>query len=222
MAFGPRMQLDVGDLKIELAPLSQEVLSEFVSPGLQQASVTKYLNSTTAPVLEDEHEWFEKTRLAEDTITWGIYVRDGEKRLLIGNTSLTDITKGHTIQAVSGSMIFRKDYWGKGIASTIHKARTWYVFDQLGFTRVKSAVIHGNVASRKALEKSGYRLVYVERNTAFIDGQLRHQDNLECINPSQTAWSLWWGHDTPPTDAVDARNCTLDAMAWAKEHVTLL
>jgi len=222
MAFGPRMQLDVGELKIELAPLSKEVLGEFVSPGLQQASITKYLSSTTAPVLEDEHEWFEKMRLAENAITWGIYVRNGEQRVLIGNTSLTDITKGHTIQAVSGSMLFRKEYWGKGIASSIHKARTWYAFDQLGFTRVKSAVIHGNVASRKALEKSGYRLVYVERNTVFVDGQLRHQDNLECVNPGEVAWNLWWGGDVPAKDAVDARERTLDALKWVKENVTLL
>jgi ribosomal-protein-alanine N-acetyltransferase len=197
-------------------------MKEFVSPGMQQASITKYIGRRIAPVFEDELEWFERTRGEKNSLIWGIYVVEKNTRLLIGNTGLTDITYGHTIQATSGSMIFRKEYWGKGIASSIHKARIWYVFYQLGFTRIVSAVIDGNVASRKALEKSGYQLVYVERNAAFIDGKLLHEDNMECLNPLEPAWQLWWGADEPTKAALEARNRTLKVMEWASKNVTLL
>lgn len=222
MAFGPIMQLKVGELNLELAPIAKDDMKNFVSLGMQQASITKYLARRAAPVLEDELEWFDKTRAEKNSLIWGIYVVEDESRQLIGNTGLHDITHEHLIQSVSGSMIFDKAFWDKGIASSIHKARTWYAFTQLGHDRVKSAVVQGNVASRKALEKSGYNFVYTERNVAFTDGKLRHQDNFECLNPAELPWQKWWGGDTPTEASLAARAKTLEVMRWAEENVTLL
>ena len=220
MAFGPRMKLTVGDLTIELSPLTKESMGEFVE-GMQQVKVTKYLARQFAPTLEDEYEWYDKVRADSTRLIWGIWVIDGSERTLIGNTSLFDITRQHIHQATSGSMIFRQDYWGKGIASAIHKARTWYAFEHMGLHRVMSAVIHGNIASRKALEKTGYEHVYVERNTVFVDGALRHQDNLAVLNPSDTFWTQWWHGDRSPKRSLEARKRTHDAISWARQHVKL-
>ena len=220
MAFGPIMQMTVDGLQIELAPLGKAVMEQFVQPGMQQHGVIKFL-SQNANVVEDEEEWYEKVRKNPDGIVWGIWVVDGDERVVIGTTALHDITRGHTKQATSGSMIFRKEYWGRGIASRIHMARTWYAFQEIGLDRIMSAVIHGNVASRKALEKSGYDLVYVERNTSFSEGVLRHQDNLECLNPGELFWARWWHGDRPTKRMTDARKRTQAAMQWASENVTL-
>jgi RimJ/RimL family protein N-acetyltransferase len=223
MAFGPIMQVKVGELLVELAPLTKENVGEFVRDGgMQHASITRYLDRRAAPVLEDEHEWYERVRGEKNSLTWGIYLVEGEKKTLIGDTTLFDIAKKHIHQATSGSMIFRQEYWGKGIASAIHKARTWYAFQHLGLHRIMSAVIQGNVGSLKALQKSGYDLVYVERNTVFVDGQLRHQDNLECLNPNEPFWTQWWHGERPPKHSLESKKRTVDALAWAKEHVTLL
>jgi len=46
-------------------------------------------------------------------------------------------------------------------------------------------------------------------------------DNFECINPLDLFWSQWWHSDEPPASAVEARQLTLQAMAWAEENVTL-
>jgi RimJ/RimL family protein N-acetyltransferase len=223
MAFGPIIRVKAGDLLIELAPLTKENVPLFIeNGGMQHASVTKYLNRTSAPVREDELEWFDRTRADKESLVWGIYIVEGDTRLLIGNTALTNITRKHIHQATSGSLIFDKSYWGKGIASSIHKARTWYAFQYLGLHRIMSAVIHGNVASLKALQKSGYDLVYVERNTVFVDGKLRHQDNLECLNPNEPFWSQWWHGERPPKHSIETRKRAAEAFAWAEEHVTLL
>lgn len=221
MAFGPVMRLTVGELTIELAPLTKESVGEFVA-GMQRASVTKYLSLRTAPTLEDEIEWFDRTRAERTSLVWGIWVIQGSGRLLIGNTALADITKKHIHQATSGSMIFRKEYWGKGIASAIHKARTWYAFQHLGLHRIMSAVVHGNVASLKALQKSGYELVYVERNDVFVDGQLRHLDNLECLNPLDSFWGQWWHGERPTPRLAKARQTTRSVLDWAEKNVELL
>ena len=223
MAFGPIMHVKVSDeLNIELAPLSKDVMGEFISPGMQQASITKYLSHRNGFVLEDEEEWYEKTRKETNSIVWGVFVLSGDKRTLIGSTSIFGIERKHIHQGTTGSLLFASEYWGRGIASAIHKARTWYAFQQLGLHRLKSAVLQPNIGSRKALEKSGYTYVYTERNVEFVDGELRHHDCLECLNPNEPFWSQWWHGERVPNRSRDARNRTRDALVWAENHVTLL
>lgn len=222
MAFGPIMRFSAKDnLQVELAPIAKEDLAAFVSPGMQQAGVFRYLGRQTAPVLEDEHEWFEKVRTQNDSIVWGIWITEGRKKKLIGSSGLHSIERQHIFQATSGSLIFDPSYWGKGIASSAHKARTWYGFWYMGLVRIKSAVIHGNVGSRTALERSGYFFHSLERNVEFVDGRLHHMDNLECLNPADWAWRQWWGTDRPTTRAREARPNTQQTMDWAEKNVTL-
>lgn len=223
MSFGPIMRFEVGDLSIELAPLTKESMVEFVAPGMQQYGVFCYLGATAAKVEEDEFDWYEKTRKDDTSIVWGIWAIEKDQRILIGNSALNGIETGHGFmrQATSGSMIFRQEYWGKGIASAAHKARTWYAFKYLGLHRIMSAVVQGNEGSLKALTRSGYTLVYVERNTAFIEGEVRHQDNLECLNPIDTFWSQWWHGDRPTRRSNEARLLTQSVIDWAEQHVQL-
>ena len=233
MAFGPILRFTASELRIELAPLTKEAVSEFVSHahggGLQQRSVSQYLGLSQAPTAEDELDWFDKTRADRHSLVWGIWLIEGEgvsqTRTLIGNSALTDIGQdGHTRlirQATSGSLIFRKEYWGKGIASAAHKARTWYAFQHLGLHRIKSAVIQANGGSRKALERSGYTFVYTERNEQYGDGRFHHLDCLECLNPLDLFWSQWWHGDRPTKAAREARTKTREALAWAEENVEL-
>ncbi len=228
MAFGPIMRFKVGDLTIELAPLIKEEMGQFVNlehgGGMQRHVVTRYLGRQTAPVLEDEYDWFEKVRASTDII-WGIWLVEDDKRILIGNSSLSGIgEQGHSgfiRQATSGAMIFRPEYWGMGIASAAHKARTWYAFKYLGLHRIMSAVIQDNGRSSRALAHSGYNYVYTERNETFINGQLRHMNCFECLNPLDLFWRQWWHGDRPSASALRARQLTLQALAWADENVEL-
>lgn len=227
MAFGPIMRFVVGELNIELAPMTRESMGEFIAHGggMQRHSVTRYLSRQAAPVLEDEYEWFDKVRANENSLNWGIWVVEASERILIGGSGLHDIgQEGHAgfiRQATSGSMIFRPEYWGRGIASAAHKARTWYAFQHLGLHRIQSAVIRGNGGSSKALSRSGYTLVYTERNECFEGGELRHMDCFECLNPLDLFWRQWWHGDTPPAASRQARQLTRAVMAWAEENVEL-
>lgn len=229
MAFGPIMQFRVGELDIELAPLEREAMQAFTDQahggGMQRHSVTRYLARSFAPTSEDEQEWYEKARKDKTTLLWGIWLIEGETRTLIGNSSLNGIgAGGHTPlmqRATSGSMIFRPEYWGKGIASGAHKARTWYAFTQLGIHRLDSAVLQSNKGSRKALERSGYTYTHTERNDKFSDGKLHHADYFECLNPLDFFWDQWWHGDAPTKQSLEARARTKDALEWATTHVTL-
>lgn len=229
MAFGPIMRFSIGELQCELAPLTRESMAEFINlehgGGMQRLSVRQYTGNTTAPTLDDEQEWFDKTRKSKDSLVWGIWVIEKGTRTLIGNSALEDIgTEGSPLirQATTGSMLFRKDYWGRGIASAAHKARTWYAFQHLGLHRLKSAVIQKNGGSSKALSRSGYNFVYTERNELFADGALHHLDCFECLNPNEAFWTQWWHGDRPSASAREARTRTQEALAWAQQNVELL
>ena len=223
MAFAPIMKLttDQGD-HIELAPFTREDAMKFVD-GFAKHSVTQYLSHGTAQTKETEEEWYDKMVRDKTSRIWGIWLVEGDARTLIGSSALTDISKNkHIHQAVSGSNIFASEYWGRGIASACHKARTMFAFEQLGLHRIKSAVLQAHGGSRKALERSGYALVYTERNELFVNGKLMHQDCFECLNPADWAWRQWWGNDRPPVKNLEARKRTEESLAWASEHVELV
>lgn len=223
MSFGPIMRTKTSTgMQIELAPFAREEIVENLR-GYQKDSVVRYMSlQHHAQVKESVEEWYDKIAKDTERILWGLWVIEGGKRQHIGNTALMDFEKAPLFQATSGIIIVDSDYWGKGIASAAHKARTWYAFRQLGLVRIKSAVRNGNEGSLKALERSGYGHVYTERNTSFVDGAYRHQYNLECLNPDDWAWRLWWGDDRPTRKAIDARKVTEEVLRWAEKNVDLL
>lgn len=220
--FGSIMQLKVGSMTIRLAPFAREDMGEYIkNGGMQSHNVVRYLGNQIAYVLEDEQEWFDKARKDITSLVWGIWdYSDPENPKLIGSTSLINISYAPMRQAVSGSLISNQSYWRKGIATGIHKARTFYAFEQMNLDRIKSGVLFPNAGSRKALEHSGYNLSGIERNLHFVDGELIHSYNLECINPR--SWDAWWHGDTPSPEAEAARNKVQDALSWAKANVQFI
>ena len=170
--------------------------------GARQAAIGAH---ALGAFFEDEQEWYDKTRKDNASRAWGIWDESDETPKLIGSTALTRLEESPLRQMTSGSVLFDSSYWGRGIASAIHKARTWYAFNQLDLVRLKSAVLLPNVGSRKALSRSGYFHHSLERNETFVDGKLQHLENLECLNPSPHAWDRWWGNDEPTAEALAAR-----------------
>ena len=224
MAFGPIMRMTTKEgLAIELAPFTRDDATEAFSKGLQQDSVIRYISlHHKAQLPETVGKWYDKIIDDSEQIIWGIWAVEGGERRLIGNSAIMNLEREPLYQGVSGIVISDKAYWGRGVASVAHKARTWYVFRQMGLVRIKSAVIEENEASRRALERMGYTHVYTERNDTFVDGTLRHKDCLECLNPDDWAWRLWWGDDRPPVKSVDARRRTREVLEWTEENVELL
>ena len=222
--IGQPMSVRVDDnITIKLGPFAREDMGEFIKNGrMQYHSISRYLSIHHALTIEDEQEWYDKTRKDSTSRVWGIWDESDETPKLIGSTAPTRLEESPLRQMTSGSVLFDSSYWGRGIASAIHKARTWYAFNQLDLVRLKSAVLLPNVGSRKALSRSGYFHHSLERNETFVDGKLQHLENLECLNPSPHAWDRWWGNDEPTAEALAAREVTKSALKWADENVTLL
>lgn len=221
MAFGPIIKLKTSTgMQLELAPYTREEVVQFAEP-FSHSSITRFLSMHTAQTMETEQAWYDRQIVDKSRLIWGIWAV-GDDRKLVGNFELKDIDRGVLAQATNGIAITDKEYWGKGVATAVHRAGLQYGFKQLGLVRIKSAVLRGNGASLQSMEKSGFTVVYTERNTHFRDGAPRHQDNLECLNPDDWAWRLWWGDDRPTRKAIEARAKTIEALEWAEKNVELL
>lgn len=225
--FGPIMRFNVekSGLRVELAPLRREDMPAFVEDGgMQSYEVLKFLGRTSAAVLEDEYEWFEKVLKDKDDLVWGIYVIDDDSRTIIGTTGIHDINGqmyAPCKSATSGFMIFRPEFWGKGIAGACHRARTMYAFDVLGLVAIRSGVIFENEASRRAVESVGYVVHHTDRMNGLYRGGPRQDYALQCINPDKYVWAYWWRSEKPAKKWRDARVKTAEALRWARDNVIL-
>ena len=123
-------------------------------PWIADMEVTRFLGRRTGAALYQEVDFFKQVGEAKDTVLW-IIEADGEAVGAIGIHEI-DWQNAH---ATTGILIGAKDKWGRGIASEAMLLRTRYAFRELNLHKLMTEVFVGNVASRRALEKSGYRTV---------------------------------------------------------------
>jgi RimJ/RimL family protein N-acetyltransferase len=66
-----------------------------------------------------------------------------------------------------------QDHWGKGIATKAIRAATTYAFRNFDVVRVYAEPFADNIASRRALEKAGYKLEATLRNNVIKNGVIK-------------------------------------------------
>ena len=79
---------------------------------------------------------------------------------LIADTGVSEVD-GHPEETEIGYCVGEK-YRGKGYASELLEAISGFVFSRFGIRTIYGRVVHGNGASARVLEKSGYRFVKEE------------------------------------------------------------
>ena len=222
MAFGSIMRLKTSSgLNIELAPFTREEAELFVE-GFQKASVTRFLGNDIAQTRETEQAWYDAIQQDKLARIWGIWVVEKHSRKLIGNTIIEKVEMNNMPRATTGIVITDKNYWGKGIATATHKARSLYAFERMRIVRLMSYIYDGNEPSLRALEKVGYNLHHRTRNEMYNQGEWLAVNVMECINPLDWAWSLWWGNDRVPRKNLDARKAAAASLEWARHNVEML
>jgi ribosomal-protein-alanine N-acetyltransferase len=94
---------------------------------------------------------------------------------LLGGVTLSNVRRGVALTASLGYWIgapyARQGYMSEALLTVLH-----FAFDQLGLHRVEAACLEKNEASRRLLQKSGFRPVGYARQYLKIDG--RWQDHL--------------------------------------------
>jgi len=117
-------------------------------------------------IIETKHSRFPVIGESKDDVWWVIEA-DGKA---IGATGIHGIN-WLDANGTTGIVIGEKAAWGKGYATEAMQIRTRYAFRELNLHKLVTEVDTENEASRKALERNGYRTVGVRREQTFRDGK---------------------------------------------------
>lgn len=219
MAFGPRMQFAVGELTILMRPFRYDEAERFLV-GMQSQNVIETLGLYAGQTLENEQEYLERLREDKDAIGWAICVvrDDHTDGLAIGCSTLNLDRQRQT--ASSGSVIFDRQWWRRGIATHAHKARTAFAFNQLGLLALESGFIKGNIGSNKALWRSGYEETGgFQLRSKCVNGVWKPVTHMLCVQPSPLTWEYTWGDQEIPDRFQSARERTRKALDWVHSNV---
>lgn len=158
--FGPVLRGE----KVTLRPADDTDPPRFVA-WLSDLDVSRYLGRRVGWALHQEVEFFKKAGEDKNSVLW-VIEGDGET---IGATGIHAID-WQNAHATTGIAIGRKEAWGRGYASEAMALRTRYAFRDLNLRKLMTEVFVDNVASRTALEKTGYRTVGTHREHFFSAG----------------------------------------------------
>ncbi|HYB40804.1 MAG TPA: GNAT family N-acetyltransferase [Candidatus Methylomirabilis sp.] len=161
--YGPVM---VGE-RVRLEPPRIESAATYIR-WFADRDVTRYMMMRHPTSLKKEEEWLEHMAASADDVLWGIARAAGGE--LIGNVHLMKIAWRHRHAELS-YVIGERDQWGKGHATEAVKLATAYAFLELGLEKVWAAVVDGNEASRRALERNGYRRSALFRRDRYVEGR---------------------------------------------------
>ena len=159
--FGPLLRGD----HVTLRPADDIDPPRFV-PWFADMEVTRYLGRRTAVALYYEVDTLKKFGESDNAVFWMIEA-DGET---IGATGIhaIDWINAH---ATTGIVIGAKEHWRKGYATEAMRLRTRYAFRELNLHKLMTEVFVPNEASRRALEKNGYRTIGISREHFFTGGR---------------------------------------------------
>lgn len=151
--------------RVRLVPHTPEMAEVFVR-WFADREVTRWMGRICPPSLAEEQEWLAGQGKRENDIVWTIQVEEQP----IGAVGIHAINWQHR-RAATGTMIGEKSQWGKGYGSEAVRLRTQFAFEQLGLEKLMTEVFAENAASRRALEKAGYRQYGIARRHYFRHGR---------------------------------------------------
>lgn len=119
--------------------------------------------------IEDAKEYIQAMLVADkkNIFAFAIVVED----IVVGSISVTRQENIHCLTAEMGYCI-AEPYWGKGYATSAIKQVSQYVFRNSDIQRIFAEPFAYNIASCKALEKSGFVYEGTLRKNAIKNGQV--------------------------------------------------
>ena len=113
-----------------------------------------------------EEEWFKRVGDDPNGVQWVIEV-DGRP---VGMTGIHGIDWRHG-NGETGIAIGDKSMWRKGIASEAMQLRTRYCFRELNLHKIRTRAFMENEASKRSLQKAGYRQSGIQREEMYREGR---------------------------------------------------
>ena len=219
MVYGPRWEFDLpGDMAttVVMRPYKGSDDAREMSRLLQDGVVLDFVSLGHSPTEQEELTHFEEVGQDPKVIGWMVAVRRDGVEELVGVTSLHMARAwDYNRRLSSGILLANRGWWGKGIASTTHRLRTWYAFNTLGAYGINSGVLGGNDASARALMSVGYVEIGQEQRSWLKNGRWLDTTLFNCLNP--VAAGILWPNGDVPEHVQAGLAKTQTALDWARE-----
>jgi RimJ/RimL family protein N-acetyltransferase len=157
----------VAGSRVRLEPPRPEFFSTYLR-WFADPAITRYLVQRHPPSLRQEEAWYERMAESRDDVVWAIVL--GTSDLPIGATGLHRIDWRNR-HAYNGILLGERSEWGKGYAAEAIRLQTAYAFRELNLEKVLTEVYAPNVASRRTMERAGFRGCGLRRRNVFVDGE---------------------------------------------------
>ncbi len=143
--------------KIRLVPLDREKHLGNALKWFNDPQITQWLETGDWPLTRGAEEEFFRAADRQDKASaqFAVESLQGEH---IGFSGLRSIDWQSRV-AVSGSVVGRRDLWGKGFGTDAVKVRNRYAFEVLGLRLLIATVIAANTRSLAMLTSAGYEEV---------------------------------------------------------------
>ncbi len=102
--------------------------------------------------------------------TFFVFIHLGGRELLVGGLTLSNIRR-RAAQFVTLGYWMGREYAGRGLMTEAVGMVVPFVFDNLALHRIHAAFLPSNTASRRVLEKNGFREEGFAENYLQIDGK---------------------------------------------------
>ena len=150
--------------RLLLKPYNQDY-AEMIFPVVSQFEISDTMIAIPHPYPRQAvHQWIdylEKSAEQGTAFEFAIFSKDHTENY-IGNCGLVSISKSH--QKAEIAYFIDKKQWGKGYATEAALLMIEYGFEKLGLERIYGHCMSRNPASRKVMEKIGFK----------FEGTLRH------------------------------------------------
>ena len=149
---------------LRLVPTGPDHLANCIN-WLADPEINKYLITRFAITIDQEQSWFATKSKDPDSVIWSIELA-GEH---VGQTGIENINRIDRT-GITGIFI-GKQWWRKGIATAVMRARAKYAFEELNFTALYTEVYQENEGSKKAAMKIGYKQYGVRPYAKYCQGR---------------------------------------------------
>jgi len=143
--------------KVRLVPLDRERHLANAVAWLNDPEVTAWTMIGDMPITRLAEEAYFDGAMRGDpaAITFAVETLAGEH---VGFAGFHRIDYRDGV-GTTGTLIGRRDLWGKGLGADVVRTRARYAFDVLGLRLLLSEAMEGNDASIRMLRRNGYREV---------------------------------------------------------------
>ena len=151
--------------RIRLVPFEKEYVDHALR-WFNDPEVLRFVKRVMPMHRLQEEKYVERMAESRDDVVWAVLDENGSPIGVSGIHMIDWISRN----GKTGTILGERSVWGKGYGSEVMLTRTQWAFEELGLHRLQSECYVENTASRRCLEKAGYRQIGTARKRMWRNG----------------------------------------------------